>query len=276
MVGFSSVGMRMVNHMNYLNSRNSVLMERLCTGKRINRAADDPAGLAISEKMKAQIRGLSMAERNVQDGISMIQTAEGAMSEVHNILQRMNELAVQASNGTYQDEDREKLDLEFQQLKYAITEISNGTEFNNKKLIDGSQKSDGITLQVGPNSRNSLKVKMGDLSELGLDIDGIDISNQQNAQDAIAKVKTAVSSVSRERSYLGAMQNRLEHTLNNLGTYEENLTAACSRITDADMAKTMMEYTKNQILMQVSQAMLAQHMKMERERILGLLRVLDV
>lgn len=276
MVGFSSVGMRMVNHMNYLNSRNSVLMERLCTGKRINRAADDPAGLAISEKMKAQIRGLSMAERNVQDGISMIQTAEGAMSEVHNILQRMNELAVQASNGTYQDEDREKLDLEFQQLKDAITEISNGTEFNNKKLIDGSQKSDGITLQVGPNSGNSLKVKMGDLSELGLDIDGIDISNQQNAQDAIAKVKTAVSSVSRERSYLGAMQNRLEHTLNNLGTYEENLTAACSRITDADMAKTMMEYTKNQILMQVSQAMLAQHMKMERERILGLLRVLDV
>lgn len=276
MVGFSSVGMRMVNHMNYLNSRNSVLMERLCTGKRINRAADDPAGLAISEKMKAQIRGLSMAQRNVQDGISMIQTAEGAMSEVHNMLQRMNELAVQASNGTYQDEDREKLDLEFQQLKDAITEISKGTEFNNKKLIDGSQKSDGITLQVGPNSGNSLKVKMGDLSEVGLDIDGMDISNQQNAQDAIAKVKTAVSSVSRERSYLGAMQNRLEHTLNNLGTYEENLTAACSRITDADMAKTMMEYTKNQILMQVSQAMLAQHMKMERERILGLLRVLDV
>ncbi|WP_242967819.1 flagellin N-terminal helical domain-containing protein [Tepidibacter mesophilus] len=276
MVGFSCVGMRMINHMNYLNSRNSVLMERLCTGKRINRAADDPAGLAISEKMKAQIRGLSMAQRNVQDGISMIQTAEGAMNEIHNILQRMNELAVQASNATYTDGDRQNLDLEFQQLKDTITEISEGTEFNNKKLIDGSQKSDGITLQVGPNSGNYLKVKMGDLSELGLHIDGINISNQQNAQDAIEKVKTAVSSVSRERSYLGAMQNRLEHTLNNLGTYEENLTAACSRITDADMAKTMMEYTKNQILMQVSQAMLAQHIKMERERMLGLLKSLGV
>lgn len=274
MVSFYSQGLSIVNNLNRLNSKNQVLIERISTGKRINRAADDPAGLAISQKMQSQIRGLRMAQRNVQDGISLIQTAEGAMSQIHDILQRMNELSVQAANGTYTDEDREKLNLEFEELKKTISSIAKDTEFNTKKVIDGSQKTDGITLQVGPNSGNTIKITMGDLSDQGLDISGINLLNQENAQNTINKVKEAISIVSKERSYLGAMENRLEYTLNNLSTYEENLTAAESRITDADIAKEMMEYVKNQILMQVSQAMLAQYMNMEKERVLALLKML--
>lgn len=274
MVSFYSQGLSIVNNLNRLNSKNQVLIERISTGKRINRAADDPAGLAISQKMQSQIRGLRMAQRNVQDGISLIQTAEGAMSQIHDILQRMNELSVQVANGTYTDEDREKLNLEFEELKKTISSIAKDTEFNTKKVIDGSQKTDGITLQVGPNSGNTIKITMGDLSDQGLDISGINLLNQENAQNTINKVKEAISIVSKERSYLGAMENRLEYTLNNLSTYEENLTAAESRITDADIAKEMMEYVKNQILMQVSQAMLAQYMNMEKERVLALLKML--
>ncbi len=254
MRGIYSQSLSIINNLNRLNNRNRALMERLCTGKRINRGADDPAGLAISQKMQGQIRGLRMAQRNVQDGISLIQTGEGAMRETHDILQRMNELAVQAANGTYTNEDREKLNLELQELKKAIASIAKDTTFNTKTLMDGSKKAKGITLQVGPNAGNIMKINIGDLSDIGLNIENVDIATQESAENAINKVKQAIGTVSRERSYLGAMENRLEHTLNNLSTYEENLTAAESRISDADMAQTMMEYAKNQVLMQVSQA----------------------
>lgn len=271
MIGFYSMGLGMVNHMNNLTRRNSVLIERLSSGKRINRAADDPAGLAISQKMQAQIRGLRAAQRNVQDGISLIQTAEGAMNEVHSMLQRMNEIAVESANGTYTDDDRANLNLEFEELKKGINDIVSGTEFNTKKLIDGSQETNGIRIQTGANSGNNLEIKIKNIDIASLSLDTVDISTQANAEDAIAKVKDAVDFVSLQRSSLGAKQNRLEHTLNNLSNYEMNLTASMSRITDTDMARAMMEFTKNQILLQASQAMMAQFMRMEQERMRMLL-----
>lgn len=274
MIGFDCQALRMINRMNYLNTRNGVLMERLSSGKRINRAADDPAGLCISQKMEAQIRGLRMAQRNVQDGISLIQTAEGAMSTVHDILQRMNELAVQSANGTYTDADRANLNLEFEELKKTITGISKDTEFNEKKLLDGSQNTNGINIQAGPNAGNTINIKIGDISSATLNLADVNISTADKAQEAIGKVKAAVNSVSSQRAYLGAMQNRMEYTINNLSNYEENLTAAQSRIMDTDMAQTMMEFTKNQILMQVSQAMLAQYINMQKERVAALLKML--
>lgn len=265
--------LKMINNMNNLYLRQSKLSLQLSTGQRINRAADDPVGLAISERMRSQIRGLQQAQRNAQDGISMIQTAEGGMNEVHSILQRMNELSVQAANGTYTDEDREKLNEEFQQLKEAIDQIASDTEFNSKTLMDGSNETNGIHLQVGPNSGNSIEVKIGDLSAGALDIDGLDISTQDGAKEAVEKIKGAVQTTSRERGRLGAMQNRLEHTISNLSNYEENLIAAESRIRDVDMAKAIVEFTKNQILIQATQAIMAQAMQMEKSRIKQLLDI---
>jgi flagellin len=255
-------------------------LEKLSSGLRINRAGDDAAGLAISEKMRGQIRGLEMGSKNAQDGISLIQTAEGALNETHSILQRMRELAVQSSNDTNTDADRGELQKEVDELAKEITRISNNTEFNTKKLIDGTRDSGGVgaalTFHIGANTGQNitLDITAMDAATLGVDdgtgtaataaggdaatTGGIDISTQTAANTAIDTINGAIETVSAERSKLGAYQNRLEHTINNLGTSAENLTAAESRIRDVDMAKEMMEFTKNNILSQAAQSMLAQ------------------
>jgi flagellin len=257
-------------------------MEKLSSGLRINRAGDDAAGLAISEKMRGQIRGLEMASKNAQDGISLIQTAEGALNETHAILQRMRELAVQAANDTNTDADRQELQKEVDQLAEEITRIANTTEFNTKKLLDGSADSSSgvnnaadLVFHIGANASQNLTLSISAMDAYSLGVDdgtgsaatnggdatvngGIDISTQSAADVAITQIDNAIQTVSSERAKLGAYQNRLEHTINNLGTSAENLTAAESRIRDVDMAKEMMEFTKNNILSQAAQAMLAQ------------------
>ncbi|HHY74185.1 MAG TPA: flagellin [Bacillus bacterium] len=342
---------------NQLNSTKS--MEKLSSGLRINRAGDDAAGLAISEKMRGQVRGLNQAQRNAQDAISLIQTAEGGLSETHSILQRMRELATQSANDTNTDQDRQELQKELNQLTSEINRIANNTEFNQKKLLNGSQKlagadanniklagagnvtsGNGLHMQVGANSMQNMTVDIFDmraealgvagttnqtaqinntstyknvasvsttetyysasgvkqtngtsvrtdngtvinaelvkksedamfasgaqnqLADIGNDTAGqtyaLDIRNHKKATAAISVIDAAINQVSAERSKLGAFQNRLEHTISNLGNSAENLQAAESRVRDVDMANEMMSFTKNNILSQASQAMLAQ------------------
>ncbi|WP_078378895.1 flagellin N-terminal helical domain-containing protein [Sutcliffiella halmapala] len=232
-------------------------MEKLASGMRINKAGDDAAGLAISEKMRGQIRGLEQASRNAQDGISLIQTAEGALNETHDILQRMRELAVQGSNDTNVTKDRDAIAAELTQLQTEITRIADETEFNTQKLL---QATASYNFQVGANSGQtiSLEIKTMTSTALGLTTTNLAVGTTTEANNAITKINDAIETVSTERSKLGAHQNRLEHTINNLNTGSENLTAAESRVRDVDMAKEMMTQTKNSILSQAAQAMLAQ------------------
>lgn len=253
-----------LNSYKNLTSNNNTVgknLEKLSSGYRINRAGDDAAGLAISEKMRAQITGLETASKNASDGISLIQTAEGAMTEVHSMLNRMVELAQQSANGTYQnDVDRENLQMEFTALNKEIDRISNGTSFNGTKLLDGSLSTKGLTLQIGETSAkfNQIAVTIGKMDSDKLGVKTLTVGNQVDAAKAVSLIKTAINTVSSTRGRLGATQNRLEHTINNLSVASENMTAAESRIRDVDMAKEMMSYTKNNILVQASQAMLAQ------------------
>jgi len=342
---------------NQANSAKS--MEKLSSGLRINRAGDDAAGLAISEKMRGQISGLNQAQRNAQDGISLIQTAEGALNETHSILQRMRELATQASNDTNTDQDRQELQKELNQLTSEINRIGNNTEFNQKKLLNGEQSlkagdrvatagntdsGNGLHLQIGANSQQNFTVDIFDMraealgvagsqgktaqigesdqagktnawvdggtagteeystasgasktgnkvltengttigaeqvaksadakfasgtqnkltdagNATGAEVYALDISDHKKATAAISSIDSAINQVSGERSKLGAFQNRLEHTISNLGNSSENLQSAESRVRDVDMAKEMMEMTKSNILSQASQSMLAQ------------------
>jgi flagellin len=239
------------------NTQAAKNLEKLSSGFRINRAGDDAAGLAISEKMRGQIRGLEMASKNAQDGISLIQTAEGALTETHAILQRMRELAVQAANDTNVTADREAIQSEIDALVSEINRIAANTEFNTQKLLDGTFSNKAF--HIGANSGQSIILTINAMSAGALSgVDSITVSNASKAANAITKINNAIELVSKERSKLGAVQNRLEHTINNLGATAENLTAAESRIRDVDMAKEMMEFTKNNILMQAAQAMLAQ------------------
>ncbi|NLM96923.1 MAG: flagellin [Halanaerobiaceae bacterium] len=254
-----------LNSYNRLSSTNNNMqksLERLSSGKRINKAADDAAGLAISEKMKAQIRGLAQAQRNAQDGISLIQTAEGALKETHAILQKMRELAVQSANDTNTDDDRAELQKEVSQLIEELNRIAQNTEFNTMALLDGTRSSSSggtaLVFHIGANANQTMEVSIENMSASGLSVQDVDISSHSGANQAIGTVDSAIGLVSSERSKLGAIQNRLEHTINNLGAAEENLTAANSRIEDIDMAKEMMEFTKSQILSQAGTAMLAQ------------------
>ena len=242
-------------------------LEKLSSGLRINRAGDDAAGLSISEKMRGQIRGLEMASKNAQDGISMIQTAEGALSEVHSILQRMRELAVQAANDTNVDVDREAIGQELTELGKEITRIKDTTQFNEQNLLDGTagDGSGSVTFQVGANNGQTMTV---DFTTDGINLTNIesevgalgatDVADSGTATALIETINDQIKLVSAGRSLLGATQNRLEHTIANLDNAAENLTAAESRIRDTDMAKEMMEFTKNNILTQAAQAMLAQ------------------
>ena len=349
-------------NMSFNTTNTGKAMEKLSSGLRINRAGDDAAGLAISEKMRGQIRGLDQASRNAQDGISLIQTAEGALNETHSILQRMRELAVQSSNDSNNDNDRVELQKEVAQLKEEVDRIAKDTQFNNKALLDGTlgtkldldtakstvltdgavdavsysgglsagtwtlagvgdgsyTLSDGTTtytsnavtagsagtlsfegkisidvnnsiaddaldtleieitgteatFHIGANKDENIGLSINDMSQSGLSLTAVDISTQSGANDAITVIQTAIDKVSSERSMLGAKQNRLEHTINNLNVGAENLQAAESRIRDVDMAKEMMNFTKNNILNQAAQAMLAQA-KSQPEAVLQLLR----
>jgi flagellin len=234
--------------------------EKLSSGYKINRAGDDAAGLSISEKMRSQIRGLDMASKNSQDGISMIQTAEGSLNEVHDILQRMRELSVQSASDTNVSVDRKALNDEFTQLATEIGRIMTATEFNTQKLLNGSAGT--VKIQVGANNGQTIDL---DFTTAGVNLSGVNtavaalsITNQTLASAAIASLDTQLASVSKGRSFLGSMQNRLEHTIKNLDNSSENLQAAESRIRDVDMAKEMMTLSKNNILQQAAQAMLAQ------------------
>ncbi|MDN4181875.1 flagellin Hag [Bacillus subtilis] len=295
-----------LNTLNRLSSNNSASqknMEKLSSGLRINRAGDDAAGLAISEKMRGQIRGLEMASKNSQDGISLIQTAEGALTETHSILQRVRELVVQAGNtGTQDGTDLGAIQDEIKSLVEEIggganaNGISDRTEFNGKKLLNGDFSQAGgksLTFQIGANGSQQLSVNIESMAATAigaLDDDGNLVADQtvakidvtkfaDNAADTAtvgfdAQLKTvddAINTVSKQRSKLGAVQNRLEHTINNLSASGENLTAAESRIRDVDMAKEMSEFTKNNILSQASQAMLAQA-NQQPQNVLQLLR----
>lgn len=256
---WNATGLSILRNMNQHWSVANRAMERLSSGYRINRAADDPAGLAISEKMRAQIRGLGQAARNIQDGISLLQTAEGALNETHAILQRMRELGVQAANDTLTDEDRSLLNIEFEELKKEVTRISKDTNFNTKTMLDGTNSS--INIQAGANAGQSIELLFGDMSGGSLGLTDLSISTRADAENSISGLDDAISKVSRERSRMGAYSNRLEHAYNNAVNMEENLTAAESRIRDADMAKEMMALAKANILMQASQYVLSLHMQ---------------
>jgi flagellin len=239
-------------------------MEKLSSGMRINRAADDAAGLAISEKMRGQIKGLNMATKNSQDGISLIQTAEGALNETHSILQRMRELSVQSANDTNTTEDREKLQLEMNQLRQELDRVSTSTEFNTRKLLTGEYAEGGLTFHIGANKDQNVKLNIADMSATYLKVNGgtdeeaLSISTQEDANSSILTVNNALERVSEERANLGALQNRLEHTINNLRVSGENLQSAESRIRDADMANEMVSLNKDKIISQSGTAMLAQ------------------
>ena len=243
---------------------------RISTGYRINSAADDAAGLAISEKMRAQIRGLNMASKNIQDGISLVQTAEGALNETHAIIQRMRELAVQASTDTLTDKDRELIDFEFQELKKEITRISTDTNFNTKALLNGDHSNTPLKIQVGASSGQTIDLFINGVSSTDIGIDTLSIATRDQANAAIKGMDDALHYVSSERSRLGAYQNRLEHAYNVSENTAENLTAAESRIRDADIAKEMMNYVKSSILMQAAQYVMSLHMQ-QAQSILQLL-----
>jgi flagellin len=230
--------------------------EKLSSGYRINRAGDDAAGLAISEKMRSQVRGLDKASTNAQDGISAIQTAEGALNETHSILQRMNELATQAANDTNTSQDRDQIQLEMDQLVSEIDRIQSTTQFNTQNLLDGSFTSKN--LQVGALSGQSIELNISNMNASSLGVSGVTVSSFSAAGTTMSKVQAAIDKVSTQRATLGAVQNRLEHTIANLDTTSENTSAAESRIRDTDMAKEMVSYSKNNILAQAGQSMLAQ------------------
>ena len=273
-------------HRNLTNNNSAVSksLEKLSSGYRINRAGDDAAGLAISEKMRAQVTGLKTAKKNAEDGVSLVQTAEGALTEVHSMLNRMVELATQSANGTYSTSNRQEMQKEINRLNAEINRISNTSNFNGTKLFDGTKAK--ITLHVGDSyeTANQLSVTLSTMntSTLGMitkgtdavkskddkdfqktvtdgeSLDDINVTDADLARHAISIVNGAIDMVSSMRSDFGAMQNRLDHTINNLSVQRENIEAAESRIRDVDMAEEMMAYTKNNILVQAAQAMLAQ------------------
>ncbi|GAA3448072.1 flagellin [Planomonospora venezuelensis] len=275
--------MNAYRNLSVTDNQMSKSLEKLSSGFRINRAADDAAGLSISEGLRAQVGGLKVAVRNAQDGVSVVQTAEGALTETHSILQRMRDLAVQASNGGSQNADAQKAaNLEFSQLTDELDRIAGNTTFGTQKLLDGTYNG---TFQIGANSGQTLSVAIGnmgtgatglnltdgtpgdrlgdvqliDYQAAGTGDDGTNIAlNVVKAQAAITRLDTAISKVSEQRATLGAFQNRFEHTINNLNVAVENLSASESRIRDTDMAQEMVSFTRNQILTQAGTSMLAQ------------------
>ena len=248
-----------LNSYNKLNTNNSAVsknLEKLSSGYKINRAADDAAGLAISEKMRYAVRGLNRASLNAQDGISVVQIAEGALNETHSILQRMNELATQAANDPNTSADRGKIQNEIDQLVSEIDRIRSTTQFNTMDLLDGTFT--GKKLQVGMLEGQTMQISISNMDSASLSVNALTVSDNAAAGSAMTKIQKAIDTVSAQRSKLGAIQNRLDHTIANLDNAAENTQAAESRIRDTDMAAQMVEYSKNNILAQAGQSMLAQ------------------
>lgn len=252
--------------LNITTGNQSKVTEQLSSGYKINRAADDAAGLTISEKMRSQIKGLTQASTNAQDGVSLVQTAEGALSEVHDMLQRMNELAVKSANGTNTSADRTAIQKEVEALVCEIDRVKESTAFNTLKMLNGDfATSKNIAIQVGAanTSAQRIQIKIESISttKLGaasLQIKNVDMSTLSGARRSISAITQAIAKISDIRSALGAVQNRLEHTIKNLDNIVENTTAAESAIRDTDMADAMVEFSKNNILSQAGQSMLAQ------------------
>jgi len=232
-------------------------LEKLSSGYKINRAGDDAAGLAISEAMRSQINALNQASSNAEDAVGLIQTAEGALTEVHAMLQRMTTLAEQSANGTYNSVARGNIQSEYTQLKEEITRISSSTNFNEIYPLNAKGN---MTFQIGPSKAETIKVATKDIAgDVVKDAMGLKLSDQTQSRDvALANIKTAINNLSAYRAELGAAQNRLEHTIKNLDVTSENITAAESRIRDTDMADEITAFTKNNILLQAAQSMLAQ------------------
>ena len=247
------------------NTAKSNSLAKLSSGLRINKAGDDAAGLAISEKMKSQIGGLTQAKRNAQDGISLVQTAEGALNETHSILERMRDLTVQGANGTLTSTDRGSINKELNALHQELTRIATTTQFNTQNLLDKADNE--FKFQIGANSQQSLTVTINAMDGTNL-LDGKKVADFKLITDAknggldsdkmITIIDKAIQTVSDQRADLGAVQNRLEHTINNLTATNENLSDANSRIRDVDMAEEMMTFTKSNILSQAATSMLAQ------------------
>jgi flagellin len=256
-----------INHnLNAMNAHRNLLLnniaqgkssEKLASGYKVNRAADDAAGLSISEKMRTQIRALNQAQANAQDGISLVQTAEGAMSEISDMLSRMKELAVKASNGTYNASDLEAIDAEFKALSTAIDSIAKSTTFNGITVLS---QTGAVSIQIGDtiSAQNTVAISLQNVQLASLQINTAGLSTAASALDALAKIDQDIGTINKARSSFGALQNQLEHTFNNLGATTENLQAAESRIRDTDMAKEMMNYTKLSILQSAATSMLAQ------------------
>ncbi|SFC39850.1 flagellin [Alkalibacterium subtropicum] len=277
-INTNTAAMNTYSRLGQANKSKSNSLAKLSSGLRINKAGDDAAGLSISEKMKNQISGLNQAKRNAQDGISLIQTAEGALNETHSILNRMRDLSVQAANGTNSTDDVSAIQDEMTELSNEIGRIASSTKFNGKNLLnktndgDGDSNPDGtFKLQIGANTETltvtiddmqatalGKNIGAGDATELAISNIDFTAGTPTTATDAIEAIDAAIGQVSKQRSSLGASQNRLEHTINNLTTTKENLTEANSRIRDVDMAEEMMDFTKSNILSQASTAMLAQ------------------
>ena len=243
-------------------------LEKLSSGYRINRSADDAAGLAISEQMRSKINGLDQATSNANDAIGLIQTAEGALTETHSMLQRMVTLATQSANGTYNSTARGAIGEEVTALKAEIDRIATTTDYNGVKPIASTS---AITVQIGPTSGETLSISAAKMDSGSLGLSQIAVNSVSAANGAITKINDAINTVSTHRAKLGASQNRLEHTINNLKTTNENMTAAESRIRDTDMAKEMAAFTKNNILNQAAQSMLSQA-NQQPQGVLSLLR----
>ena len=258
-------------------------IEKLSSGQRINKAGDDASGLAVSEKMRSQIRGLNQANRNIQNGVSFIQSTEGYLQETTDILQRIRELAVQSSNGIYSDEDRMQIQVEVSQLVAEVDRIASQAQFNAMNTLTGGFASDSVSgrvmqFQIGANVDQNARVYIGTMTAEALGLKGAQGSDEQigidspdKANMAIASIDNALLTVSKQRADLGAYQNRFEMASNGIGVAAENLQAAESRIRDTDMASEMVEYTKNQILSQAGTAMLAQA-NSQSQNVLALLR----
>ena len=232
--------------------------EKLSSGYRINRAGDDAAGLSISEKMRSQIRGLNKASDNASDGISLIQTAEGALNEAHSILQRMNELATQAANDTNTSTDRNAIKDEMDALASELDRIQSTTQFNTQNLLTGSFNDKQLQIGALKDQTITISISQMSASKIGLTSANLKVSSNTSAGVTMSAIQKAIESVSTQRSKLGALQNRLEHTIANLDTTSENTSSAESRIRDVDMAEEMVSYSKNNILAQAGQSMLAQ------------------
>ena len=230
--------------------------EKLSSGYRVNRAADDAAGLSISEKMRSQIKGLNKASSNAQDGISLVQTAEGALNEAHSILQRMNELSTQAANDTNTSVDRTAIQKEVDALGSELNRIASTTQFNTMNLLDGTYKAK--SLQVGSLEGQKIGLSIDAMSGDALSVTGLNVGSFGSAGSAMTKVQSAIDKISTQRSALGAVQNRLEHTVKNLDNVAENTQAAESRIRDTDMAAEMVQYSATNIIQQAGQSMLSQ------------------